>query len=128
MKRSMIRHHFFKDFPASLLDDFEIWHENNPHIWKAFVKYAFQMIRKGKDHYGAKGIIERLRWDINMESTTGEVFEINDKYTSIYARLFLFKYPAQKGFFELRQIHSKNIASDEERKRRRESGEDEDEI
>ena len=77
------------------------WHNENPHIYELFVKYTFEAIQAGHEHYGAKGIIERIRWHTSVE-TSGDIFKINNNHAPFYARLFMVDYPKHDGFFRLR--------------------------
>lgn len=87
--------------PADTVDDFLNYHEANPQIWKEFQKYALFVISRNKK-IGAKGIYERVRWDLEIESE-GE-FKLNNNYAAYYARAFELKHPGHKGFFEFRTI------------------------
>lgn len=83
------------------VESFITYHEANPQIWHYFKHFAFQAIDKGKK-VGAKGIFERLRWQVEIESN-GE-WKVNNNFTAYYARIFALRYPAHKDFFELRKV------------------------
>lgn len=87
---------------------FESWiafHRNNLQFWYAFERRTGEM-RKVRDTYSARTIIENARWDETMR-THGEDVKINNNYTPFYARLYLAKYPEAKGFFQLKELTSK---------------------
>ena len=69
----------------------------NPGIYALFVKFTMLTIKAGKKHFGAKAIMERVRWE-TMEQGKG-MFKINNNYTAYYARLFEEKNPEHKGYF-----------------------------
>jgi hypothetical protein len=77
----------------------------NPDIWNLFVKYAFRIIRRGQEHYGAKAIFELIRYHSIVRGTG--TFKVNNNYTSYYARKFHKEYPMYDGFFETRRADVK---------------------
>jgi hypothetical protein len=91
----------FKDVQPHIFYSFRDFHEENPKIFRLFRKFAYQLKRAGKAQYGAKAIMERIRWHLAVE-TNDEDFKINNNYTSCYARLLVANNQRFKGFFELR--------------------------
>ena len=77
------------------------YHKANPQIWHYFKHFAFQAIDKGKK-VGAKGIFERLRWQVEIESNAE--WKVNNNYAAYYARIFAIRFPAHKDFFEKRNV------------------------
>ena len=78
------------------------WHQRNPEVWKAFEAFALKLIARGMKHYGAKAIMEVVRYDQALKSS-GE-FKVNNNYSAYYARIFTLKYPQHKDFFEFREV------------------------
>ena len=39
------------------------FHAAHPEVWELFVKLSRQKIREGFEHYGAKAVMERVRWE-----------------------------------------------------------------
>lgn len=76
--------------------------DKNPLAWELFEWFAFEKIRAGCKHCGSKAIFERIRWQTSLTQKEGEEFKINNNYSSIFARLFVEKYPAYSGFFSMR--------------------------
>lgn len=81
---------------------FERFHSENPHIFLLFVKYALEAKRRGYDKFGAKAIVERMRWHLNIE-TTGDYFLLNNDFTAHYSRKAMDEIEELKGFFHLRE-------------------------
>ena len=52
---------------------FETFHKENPQIWELFEKYALEAMRKGRTHFGAKMIGERIRWYTKIETSGGRL-------------------------------------------------------
>ena len=77
------------------------YHYLNPQIYKAFKEVAFMIINKGHKTYSSKGIIELVRFAMGAKAGNDQ-FEINNNYTSFYARKFMDDNPQRKGFFEVR--------------------------
>lgn len=80
------------------------YHRLNPWVFHAFEKAALLMRRSGRRHYGAKAIMEKVRYDHDMENPDQEGFKINNNVTAYYARKAEERNPELKGFFEYRTI------------------------
>ena len=83
-------------------------HKESPEVWRYFEKFALEAIASGREHYGAKGIMERVRWHTEIEH--GVDFKCNNNFTAYYARIFAAKYPEHAGFFEFREIRGLRAA------------------
>ena len=79
----------------------QAFHEQHPRVWELFVRFAFEKINAGFQHYSVKGIFERIRWETAEADNPGG-FKINNNYTAFYARRFHAMYPQHDGFFRLR--------------------------
>jgi hypothetical protein len=87
--------------PADTVDVFLAHNEANPEIGLAFKKFAFEAIKKGK-RIGAKAIMERVRWEAEVEG--GKDWKCNNNFTAYYARLFVICFPQYSDFFEFRRV------------------------
>jgi len=76
--------------------------ERNPRFWDQFCKRAFQLIRRGHEHYGAKALVEVIRWHTDIGATE-EDFKVNNNHVTSFARIFGTTYPEFDGFFRNRQ-------------------------
>lgn len=93
------------DADPRLVERFVSYHRRHPQVWKLFIRYARQMRDGGnRKRYSAWAIINRIRWDHDMEKT--EVFKIANQYIAVYARLAMHVYPEFEGFFDLRPMKS----------------------
>jgi len=79
------------------------WHKQNPHIYQAFEAYSLYAISKGNQKLSAWLIINRLRWDAEVETAGGE-FKISNNFIAFYARLFMTYHPKHKGFFTIKKM------------------------
>jgi hypothetical protein len=75
-------------------------------IAKEFIKYAMMMKRAGATKYGAKGIIERVRWHFRLLHKGTDPYKINNNWTSRLARFAEDRRPELVGFFEKRKLRS----------------------
>ena len=92
----------FDDLNKSVVERFRIFHEKNPHIFDLIVRFAKQLLAKGRTRYGMKSIAERVRWEMVVETDDGD-FKINNIYMSCYSRLLIVKHPQFKEMFETRR-------------------------
>ena len=80
---------------------FSKYDQDNPQVYEYFKRFAFEAKRRGFKHYSAKGIFERMRWHMNVE-TTGDPFKLNNNYTRDYSRKLVAEHPEFDGFFRMR--------------------------
>jgi len=85
---------------------FEEYHKNNPQVFDLFEKFAKKIRTIGYKNFGAKAIMERVRWEMIVSNTNNEPFKINNNYTSRYVRLLEDKDNSFEGFFRKRQLRS----------------------
>lgn len=79
---------------------FQHYHKQNPDIYRMFCRFARQAAQR-RDHYSAKAIMERIRWETMLNDDQPD-FKIDNTWTSHYARKFMADYPQYNGFFQLR--------------------------
>lgn len=85
---------------------FEEFHANNPHVYKLIMRFIGEAKRRGFKHYTIKGIFERVRWHMNIETyaTGNDEFKLNNNFTSRYVRLIEQRHPELTGFFRTREL------------------------
>lgn len=88
----------------SLADRFAIYHAQNPHVYLAFTRFAFEAITAGRTRLSAGLIAERIRWESMISGNDG--FKINNDYRAFYARRFMADHPEHGGIFETRVQYS----------------------
>lgn len=76
--------------------------DDDPAIWNEFKDLALQMIGRGIKRYGAKAIMEVIRFHRAVRSND-PCFKVNNNLTSYYARRFHREFPQYDGFFETRK-------------------------
>ena len=93
-------HAMFSDLNNRIVDEFLLFHREQPRVYRLFEHFAYEALNAGQRHYGSKAIFERIRW--HMEVERKEEFKVNNNYASGYARLLMIQNKAFDGFFELR--------------------------
>jgi hypothetical protein len=91
----------FSDLAPHIVRAFWKYHEENPHIFVLFRRFALEARAAKKNHFSVYAITERIRWYLSVE-TQGDEFKINNNYRSCYARLLITSDPIFDGFFSLR--------------------------
>lgn len=99
-------HSLFSNIKPHIVNNFIIYHDENPKIYELFKKYSYQLKLLGKTYYGVGAIFERIRWHVEVE-TIGDEFKINNNYRSCYARLLMIEDSNFEGFFQLRKTAGK---------------------
>ena len=79
------------------------YHNRHPEVWELFVRFTFEMVKRGYKNYGVTAIFERIRWEIDAGGDGVAEFKINNSYKPFYARRFMRMYPEHEGFFRLRR-------------------------
>lgn len=83
------------------------FHKDNPKVYEYFKKYVKQMIQSGCKKLSSKLIINRIRWEVFIETSGDDPYRINDAFTAHYSRLFIQHYPQYEDMFEFRRLRQK---------------------
>lgn len=75
----------------------------HPEVWKLYVRFAFELKRAGRDRGSSEQIIQRIRWETNVNPSRDDDWKINDHYRKRYARKMVAEFPEFEGFFEFRE-------------------------
>lgn len=84
-----------------------VWHKENPQVWDYFEKFSLEAVKRGRKKISHWLIINRIRWEVYME-TTGDEFKISNDYIAFYARLWRAKYPEHKELFNIKRMIGEN--------------------
>lgn len=85
---------------------FWAFHEKNPRVYAALLRFAREALAAGKHHLGIGALYERARWELWMATSGDEEFKLNNNYRSRYARLLMHQELELRGAFELRELRS----------------------
>lgn len=88
---------------AMFRPDFLPWLEENADLYAEFERLALDIARH-RTHYGARSIVEKMRYDSTIKQRGGE-FKINGNYVPCMARLFALCNPSHGALFEFRDQH-----------------------
>jgi hypothetical protein len=66
------------------------------------VRFTFEKIRQGFQHYGAAAVMNRVRWETNAHADDGTGFKLNNNWIAFYVRKFNRTYPQHEEFFRTR--------------------------
>lgn len=89
------------DEKPEIVIDFEEFDKANPRVWHLFEHFSLQAVANGRSKLSAAFIIERIRWEIMLE-TKGSDWKINNDFRAGYARKFMRQYPNLRGVFGTR--------------------------
>jgi len=103
------------EYPQDSVILFREYHRERPEIYRAFCKYALQMAGSGRSRYGAKGVMERIRWDQAIQYP-GDDFKISNSFISMYARVAMVHYPQLDGLFQTKKVRGVKRVIKEEMK------------
>jgi len=82
---------------------FDIFHAENPHVYKMFLKYSRTVKGMGYEKFSAKAVFERLRWYYAFETKSNNDFKLNNDFTALYARKAMAENIDLLDFFETRE-------------------------
>lgn len=87
---------------------FAAFHAEHPEVYRLFCRFAFKAIKAGREHYSARAIAHRIRWETQVVQARDEDFKINNNWIARYAQLFMRDHPKRAGFFRTRKPAGRN--------------------
>ena len=93
------------DYPeeATLEEQFEIFHDANPHVYRAILALCRKATIRGLAKWSIRGIFEILRWESGLE-TAGNAWKLNNNFAALYARMVMRHHWEYRKFFEIRKM------------------------
>lgn len=92
----------------TITQQFNIFRAANPWVEEELARLALELRKKGRRRIGMKMLFEVVRWQfMRRTEDPNSNFQLNNNYTSRYARLLEFKYPALRGLFETRRLKTR---------------------
>lgn len=89
------------------------WHKENPHVWALFERFALQAVERGVEETSAWLIVNRIRWETNIVTKSGD-FKISNDFIAFYARLWRALYPEHAGLFRVKRMQGENVGETED--------------
>lgn len=95
----------------TIQEQFEAFHEANPHIYRALVQIGRELIERGHHKFNLETLWDRMRWLLIFERAApvneADVrYKLNDIYCSRYARLIMEREQDFAGMFETRRLRA----------------------
>ena len=75
-------------------------------VYREFLAIARQLRAAGHEHYGAKSIMEVLRFHRSVRGPANDAFKIDNNWSSRLARVAMSREPNLIGFFTTRELRS----------------------
>ena len=86
--------------PCSVeLQKFVKFEAANPHVYDFFKFFTKQAIRGGHRHLSPWLIMNRVRWETEIETKSADGFKISNHHFAYYSRMFMYENPKYEGFF-----------------------------
>lgn len=85
-------------------EQFEAFHERNPHIYAELRDLALKVKEQGYTRFSIRPLYERLRWrrQFEVNDNPERLYKLNDCYTRFYSIKLMEEDPELDGFFTLR--------------------------
>ena len=91
------------DAPDKATLAFLDYHHANPAVFGMFRTIALRLYNRGIRHYGARCIMEVVRYETAIRAE-GEVLKINNNWTPYYARMLMMQDKRFESFFSFRVL------------------------
>lgn len=91
---------------ATFEERFKRFLENHPEVYQEFKRLAHQLLARGVERYGAKAIMEVIRYSCAISEQETEQLRIDNNWTSRLARKLMDEDERFNGFFETRKIRT----------------------
>jgi hypothetical protein len=102
-KRTMPTERPKEKMPTNYWEAFEVFHADNPEVYRLFKQFAESLRNAGHKCFGAKAIMERIRWHYAID-VKNSAFKINNNHTAYYARKLMKEDKRFSGFFKTRKV------------------------
>ncbi|WP_079177139.1 hypothetical protein [Streptomyces sp. MUSC 14] len=100
--------------PRPSIDErFDAFHASHPWVFEALEELMTEWVERGGGRISVKALFEQLRWSAR-DASGNTPLQLNNVFTSRYARLLRHEHPEWADAFELRRLRSTSAANDEE--------------
>jgi len=86
---------------------FQVFLEENPHLWKRFEEEANKAWDRGLRQYSSKAIVEYIRHETPLYERNG-AWKISNNHTPWLSRHYIALNPDRATLFKIGAIHKKN--------------------
>jgi hypothetical protein len=85
------------------------WIEQNPEAMSYFREFARQKISR-RQRFGIAAVAERVRWEMNLSTTSEDGFKINNNHRAYIARRLIEEMPEVAGLIRMKSVRcEKNL-------------------
>lgn len=77
-----------------------------PEVYWHYDRLCRQLLDRGIEHYGSKGVYETMRYHTVIETKDETGVKVSNDYTAWYARFWTLMNPGHEGFFRFRPLKS----------------------
>ena len=95
---------------SDLEEAFFEYHRANPDVYDLFKKFSLEMKRTGRKNYGCLAIMNRVRWETDIQTSSTDGFKINNNFYPYYSRLLMENEAELAGFFRTRRVVGEKAA------------------
>jgi len=102
---------FWNDPPLTPFDQMSVglkaftkFEAANPHVYDFFKFFTKVAIRKGHKHLSPWLIMNRVRWETEIETVSEDGFKISNNHFAYYSRMFMYENPKHNGFFATKEM------------------------
>lgn len=81
--------------------EFQLFDQENPRVYQTFKRYAFQLLLAGKSRISHGSILERMRWESDLQAT--DEYKVNQNFGRPMAERFVFEHPEHSGAFAFKK-------------------------
>lgn len=104
---TMVRERQLRMFGHKSIDErFETFQREHPDVYDLFRSCAKQLLVRGVKHYGAKAIVEHIRFEKMTSSQGRPEFKIDNNFTSRLARKLIAEDGRFEEFFRTRRLRA----------------------
>jgi hypothetical protein len=89
---------------SDLEEAFFGFHRDNPGVYTLFKEFSLEMKKTGRKHYGCLAIMNRVRWETDIQTDSSDGFKLNNNFYPYYSRLLMAQELELVGFFRTRRV------------------------
>lgn len=82
--------------------EFTRFHRAHPEVYELFRRFALQLLHAGRKHGSAEQVIQRLRWETDINPSHDGGYKVSNHYRRRYALLLAQDDARFSGFFRFR--------------------------
>jgi len=80
----------------------------NSHVYKAFKKWVFRLLKEGHSRLASGMILSLIRSDPTIRTSSGDKLGLNQNFSAFFAQKFLSDYPQHNKVFEVQKQPTKD--------------------